>query len=107
MSKSRVLLLVIICTCVASVAGALAGYYAALTTPVSASVAVLDIEAMARGVDPKSPDYAAKVAEVTRQAKAMTDKLVASGLVVLDRAQVVGAPEEAIIRVGGESGAAK
>ena len=99
MSKASMLLLILICSAVAGVTGALSGYYAAVSTPVASPIAVIDIEAMANGIDTKSPDYMRRMQEVSAQAKVLTQRLTANGVIVLDRAAVIGAPDESIVRV--------
>ncbi len=99
MTLTRTAILVLVCSLVSAVTGGLSGYYAALTTPVATPIAVVDIEAMASGIDSKSPDALKRMQEVSDQAKLLTQKLTESGVIVLDRANVIGAPEQAVIRV--------
>jgi len=101
MTKVRIALLILVCCSVSGVTGALSGYYAAVSTPVASPIAVVDIEAMANGIDAKAPDYIKRMQEVSAQAKVITQRLTANGVIVLDRASVVGAPEESIVRVDG------
>lgn len=106
MSTTKVLLLIIICTLTGTVGGGFAGYYAALSTPMPAQIAVVDVEALARGIDPRAPDYRARMHQVTMHTKMMTDLLTSNGVVVLDRAQVLGAPDDAVVSSGAEVPAA-
>lgn len=100
MSIKSAILMVVVSTSVATVAGAAAGYMAAVMTPVSSNVAVLDVDALAKTIDPHGPDYLAKANALSERTKEVTQKLTAQGMVVLDRAQVIAAPEEAIVYVG-------
>lgn len=100
MSTFKVFLLVAICTISGTIGGGFAGYYSALSTPMPAQIAVIDVEALARGIDPRAPDYRATIHQVQSHINEMRDLLTANGVVVLDRAQVFGAPEEAIISAG-------
>lgn len=99
MNKLGVVLLLLLCAVVSAIAGGAAGYYVALTTPVASPIAVIDIEGMASRLDTNAPDYQQRMVAISNQARAMTQRLTASGVIVLDRAQVIGAPEEAILRV--------
>lgn len=99
MSKLSIFVLVLFCSAMAGMSGAVAGYYAALSVPTVSSIAVLDIEELASRVDARSPDAANATKLLTAKAKEVTERLTAAGMVVLDRAAVVAAPNEAIVHV--------
>lgn len=108
MSKLGVFFIVLFCSAFAAVSGGLAGYYAALAVPTVSSVAVIDLEQIASGVDSRSPEAMKHVQLLTSKAREVTEKLTAAGMVVLDRNAVVAAPPESIVRidVGGTTPAA-
>ncbi len=81
------------------VGGYYAGLYAAAVTPAQVPLAVLDINQIASSVDPKAPDYKERVAALGARAKAITEALTAQHVIVLDRANIISAPPEAIIDV--------
>ena len=99
MSTSKTVLMVVLCCLISSLTGAVAGFYAAVKTPSVSNIAVLDIDALAASIDPNDRNYAPKAQELSDRTKEVTDQLTAAGMVVLDRAHVVSAPEEAIIHV--------
>lgn len=99
MSPIKVTLLLFSSMTLAAVAGGAAGYYAALTTPAVSNVAVLDIEALTKSVDVTNPAFMQRSEELALRTKAVADRLTAAGMVVLDRAYVIAAPEQAVIRV--------
>jgi len=99
MSKGKTLILVLVCVMFGAAAGGFAGFYAAINTPVVPNVAVLDVERLANGIDPRSPDAMVKADLLAKRTKQVSEKLTAAGMIVLDRAKVLAAPEEAVIRV--------
>lgn len=99
MKTIHVIALLIVSSLFASIAGALSGYIAALKTPSLSNVAVLDFEALAKTVDPNDPNAHMRAAEVAERTKEITARLTDAGMVVIDRANVIAAPEGAIIHV--------
>jgi hypothetical protein len=98
--KALALTLVVIGSVLAgSVGGGVAGYYVAIMTPSASSIVVLDVESLAARVDPKSTDYAGQAALLASKARQVTERLTAAGIVVLDRAAVIAAPDDSIVRV--------
>lgn len=86
---------------ISSFIGGGAGYYFAMTTPVQPQIAVFDVDGAARlaiaaqsssGVD--ADKFAAKVTETM---KSRIKQIGDLGIVVVDKASVVHAPEEVII----------
>lgn len=99
MSKLSIFVLVLFCSLLSSVTGALGGYFAALAVPTVSSVAVLDIEEIASRVDSRSPDAARTTELLTAKAKEVTERLSGAGMIVLDRSAVLAAPPDSIVRV--------
>ena len=99
MSKLSIFLIVLFCSAFSAVSGGLAGYYAALAVPTVSSVAVIDLEQIAAGVDVSSPDARRNVELLTAKAREVTERLTSAGMVVLDRNAVVAAPPESIVRI--------
>jgi len=103
MSTTKTVLMILLCSLISSISGAFAGFYAAVKTPAVSNIAVLDIDALASSIDPSDKNYIAKAQELSDRTKLVTDQLTAAGMVVLDRAHVVSAPEEAIIHVDAQT----
>jgi hypothetical protein len=99
MSNIKIAIFLFISCLVSGFTGAAAGYYAAIKVPASANIAVLDIEAASKSINPEAPDYLLKTNALSEKIKTITGQLNANGIVVLDRASVVSAPEESIIHV--------
>lgn len=99
MSKTKFVMLILLCCMVSTITGALAGFYAAVKTPSVSNVAVLDIDQLATKIDPNDPQFVNKSIQLSEKTKQITGQLTAAGMVVLDRAQVISAPTEAIIHV--------
>jgi len=99
MSKLKLFLVIVLCTFMSTIAGGMAGFYAALKTPSVSNVAVLDIDRLAASIDVNDRDGMRKAQVLSERTKQITSELTAAGMVVLDRAQVISAPEEAIIHV--------
>lgn len=99
MSTIKVLALLIVSCLFSSITGALSGYYAAIKTPTLSNVAVLDFEAIAKNINPNDPHAMAKAAQMAQRTKQIAAQLTQAGMVVIDRANVIDAPQEAIIHV--------
>lgn len=87
-----------------AVAGAGAGYIAALTLPVAAQAVVLDGSAVGAdllGAKLDDPEVRAKIETRLVAAKAQAKALAAQGLIVLDADAVLQAPAAAYVQIGG------
>jgi hypothetical protein len=78
---------------------AISGYSAALSVPVQSQFAVLDVEALAKRVDVNSPSYKDDAKKLAERTSEVTQRLVEANILVLDKAHVLGVPEDAIIRI--------
>jgi hypothetical protein len=103
MQKAKIALLIIVCSTFGAIGGAAAGYYAALTTPSVSNIAVLDVEGLSKDVDQSKPDYMKRAQELSEKVNDITARLNAAGMVVLDRAYVISAPQDAIIHIDTQS----
>jgi hypothetical protein len=96
MKPLSVFLLVFSC----SVCGALSGYYAASFAPISAQIAIVDIQSLVQKAMEKNATQTEDDAKaLTARVKAATDKLVQQGVVVFDAQSVLNAPEEAYVNI--------
>ena len=92
----KLFLLIIAC----SLSGALGGYFAASFSPIPAQIAVVDIQTLVKKAMEKNATQTEDDAKaLTARVKAITDKLVQQGVVVLDSQAVLNAPEEAYVNI--------
>ena len=99
MTKLKLVILIIVCSLFGAMGGAIGGYYAAMTVSSVSSVAILDLDVLSRSLDFKDEKYKENAKQLSDRINSITAKLVASGMVVIDRSQVIAAPEESIIHV--------
>ena len=103
MRPLKIIFLVLFCSALSALTGGAAGYFAAVSTPAASTIAVLDVEQLASTIDPGSPDHMARASRLAAQTKEITARLTAAGVVVIDRAHVISAPEDSIIHVDAQS----
>ena len=99
MNRTQVVVLICACSLVSAFSGGITGYYAALSVPVPTPIAVLDIDALAGSIDSTAPDFKLRMQAVSDAAKATTQRLADGGVVVIDRANVIAAPPQSVIRI--------
>ena len=64
-----------------------------------AQFAVIDVDELTMRIDPNDPQRVEKAEQLAARARVVTESLVQNGIVVLDRARVLGAPENAVVRI--------
>ena len=96
LTSTKIVVLLLSC----GLCGALGGYYAASFSPIPAQIAVVDVQALVKKAVEKNASQTEDDAKtLTARVKAITDKLVLQGVVVLDAQSVLNAPEEAYVSI--------
>ncbi|QXP89505.1 hypothetical protein [Methylococcus capsulatus] len=89
-------------TAAAALAGSVAGGFAARAAPMSVPIAVIDINGIVKEslAATKTPEEAEAVSRhLSERMQERADELVREGVIVLDGAAVVRAPEEAYVAI--------
>ena len=96
LAPAKIVVLLLSC----GLCGALGGYYAASFSPIPAQIAVVDVQALVKkAVEKKAAQTEDDAKTLTARVKAITDKLVLQGVVVLDAQSVLNTPEEAYVTI--------